>query len=475
MSHWLPLSRVARLVGISRAALQERIRSGELETFDGGVSLDAVLRVFPDARLDDDAEIRRVEEIKRQAAWRPHHEETLPDRQVLASRLYRLGEEFAAAKGLLAHYDRLLDWLDVKLADLSERAPEADALRAWMNDERAAAPPKAAGAKALLAREMVMRVMSAQARLEPSGQEFFVNGGDTVLEAALGAGLAVGYGCSNGNCGACKGRLVSGELRQVRPHDYVLSEAEKAAGTFLMCCNTVVADAVIEAGVGGEDDIPLQRVPAKVRAVEALGPAMAALHLTTPRSQRLRFLSGQSVTLTAPNGATVTVPVASCPCEGREVAVDLRRDGTAFARALEGLGKGDTVVIEGPHGGARFREDRGRPVAFIGLDDGFAPLKSLIQHAMSLDFAAPMHLVWLAGPAGHYRDNLCRSWADAFDTFTYTPLPAAAGAGAEAVAALGAVADLDVIAAGPPGFLAELKAALAAQGLPEGAWVSVEV
>lgn len=473
MSHWLPLSRVARLVGISRAALQERIRSGELETFDGGVSLDAVLRVFPDARLEDDAEIRRVEEIKRQAAWRPQHEETLPEREVLASRLYRLGEEFAAARVLLAHRERLLDWLGHKLADLSERTPEADALRAWLDDERRAVPPEAARAKALLARETVMRVMSAQARLEPSGHEFFVNGGDTVLEAALAAGLAVDYGCSNGNCGACKGRLVSGELRQIRPHDYRFTEAEKAVGTFLMCCNTVIADAVIETAEGGADDIPLQRVPAKVRAVEALGPGMAALHLTTPRSQRLRFLSGQSVTLTAPGGATITVPVASCPCEGRDVAVDLRRDGGGFAAALDGLSKGATVIIEGPHGGVRFREDRDRPVAFIGLDDGFAPLKSLIQHAMSLDFGPPMHLVWLAGEVGHYRDNLCRSWADAFDSFTYTPLGVDDVAGA--VAALGDVPGLDVYAAGPPAFLGALKEALTAQGLPEDAWRAVEV
>lgn len=473
MSHWLPLSRVARLVGISRAALQERIRAGELATFDGGVALDEVLRVFPDARLDDDAEIRRVEEIKRQAAWRPHHEETLPDRAVLASRLYRLGKDFAAARVLLTHHERLLDWLDHKLADLAERTPEGDALRAWLADERRAAPPEAERARTLLAREAVMRVMSAHIRLEPSGHEFFVNGGDTVLEAALAAGLAVGYGCSNGNCGACKGRLVSGELRKVRPHDLMLSEAEKAAGTFLMCCNTVIADAVIEAAVGGHDTIPLQRVPAKVRQVDPLGPAMMALHLTTPRSQRLRFLSGQAVTLTTPDGASATLPVASCPCEGREVAVDLRQDGGAFARAVQGLARGDTVMIEGPFGGTAFRDDRRRPVAFIGLEHGFAPLKSLIQHAMSLDFAPPMHLVWLGGAIGPYRDNLCRSWADAFDSFTYTPLPGADAA--TAVACLGDVAGLDVYAAGSPAFLDALKAALTARGLPEDAWAAVAV
>ncbi|KJS36026.1 MAG: hypothetical protein VR70_14685 [Rhodospirillaceae bacterium BRH_c57] len=472
MSHWLPLSRVARLVGISRAALQEHIRSGALETFDGGVALDAVLRVFPDARLEDDSEFQRLEEIKRQAIWRPAHEETLPDRDVLASRLHRVGDEFAAAKVLLMHYDRVLGWLDVKLADLAERTPEADALRAWLADELAAAPPEADRGRTLLARETVMRVMSAHTRLEPSGHDFFVNGDDTVLEAALGAGVPVAYGCSNGTCGACRARLVSGEVRKVRPHDYTFSEADKAAGAFLMCCNTAVADSVVEASVEGCTSIPTQHIPAKVRAVEPLGDFMAALHLTTPRSQRLRFLSGQSVTLTAPDGSTADFPVASCPCEGREVTVHVRRDGGPFAAALDGLGRADTIVIDGPRGSLAFREDRARPVVFIGLDEGFAPLKSLIQHAMSLEFAEPMHLVWAAGAVGQYRDNLCRSWADAFDTFTYTPLAADnAQAAADAVVrAVDTPAGADVYAAGPAPFLEAVRAALVARGLPEDAW-----
>ena len=473
MSHWLPLSRVARVVGISRAALQERIRSGELETFDGGVSLDAVLRVFPDARLDDDSEFQRLEEIKRQAVWRPMHEEALPEREVLARRLYRLGDEFAAAKGLLGHYDRVLGWLDVKLSELADHTPEADALRAWLVNELRAAPPEAERARALVARETVMRVMTANARLEPSGHEFFVNGDDTVLEAALAAGVAVEYGCSNGTCGACRARLVSGELRKVRPHDYAFTEAERAAGAFLMCCNTVVADAVVEAAVQGCAAIPQQHVPAKVRAVEPLGEHMAALHLTTPRSQRLRFLSGQSVTLTAPGGATADFPVASCPCEGREVSVHVRRNSGPFAVAMETLARNDTVLIDGPHGSVGFQEDRARPVVFIGLDEGFAPLKSLIQHAMSLEYAHPMHLVWAAGEVGHYRDNLCRSWADAFDTFTYAPVPASAAADATAqnvASHLTDVAGVDVYAAGPADFLAALRVVLTAKGLPDDVW-----
>ena len=39
MSQWLTLSRAAHLLGISRVALQKRIREGDLPSFDGMVTV----------------------------------------------------------------------------------------------------------------------------------------------------------------------------------------------------------------------------------------------------------------------------------------------------------------------------------------------------------------------------------------------------------------------------------------------------
>jgi len=43
------------------------------------------------------------------------------------------------------------------------------------------------------------------------------------------------YGCSGGNCGLCKARLVSGQVRKTRHHDYVLTEAEKEPRGMCSC------------------------------------------------------------------------------------------------------------------------------------------------------------------------------------------------------------------------------------------------
>ena len=77
----------------------------------------------------------------------------------------------------------------------------------------------------------VLKVMSAQVTLRPSGHQFVVEGHDSLLQAGMRAGLKLNYGCGNGTCGMCKVRVIAGEVARVMPSDYPLSEAEKAQGS----------------------------------------------------------------------------------------------------------------------------------------------------------------------------------------------------------------------------------------------------
>ena len=279
--------------------------------------------------------------------------------------------------------------------------------------------------------------MTAHVQIRPSGHEFFVDGGDTLLEAALRAGLALDYGCSIGSCGKCKARIISGQVQKTRHSDYALTAAEKNAGVVLMCCNTAVVDLVIEAHEAhSAADMPLQTIEARVKSVSPIADDVRLLHLQTPRTNRLRFLAGQSVSLALPGGPGASHPVASCPCDERNLQFHIRRRaGDAFAeRVFGGLKDADTVRIEGPRGEFVLDEKSNRPLVFIACGTGFAPIKSLIEHAMALDAAETLHLYWIAsGRSGHYLDNLCRSWSDALDNFRYAPVTADAALPDEAV------------------------------------------
>jgi len=139
------------------------------------------------------------------------------------------------------------------------------------------------------------------------------------------------------------------------------------------------------------------------------------------------------------------------------------------------LKSGDTVHIEGPHGEFVLNEASHRPLVFIAFETGFAPIKSLIEHAMALDASDTLNLYWVASDKGRYLDNLCRSWSDALDNFRY--IPVSAGGGMEDAALVQAALrqvlldhprldDCDVYVAGPGAWAMEAEFQLFEHGVP---------
>jgi CDP-4-dehydro-6-deoxyglucose reductase, E3 len=204
----------------------------------------------------------------------------------------------------------------------------------------------------------------------------------------------------------------------------VRTEADKRDGLFLMCSNTAVTDIVIEASVaGGVQDIPYQQISATVKLISTLTPDMVLLHLQTPRTNRLRFLAGQSVTLVLGKSLKAELAIASCPCDDRNILFHVQRlPGNLFSDYVFNRLKSHEVVdIEGPQGEFILQEKTTRPLYFIAFDTGFAPIKSLIEHAMSLEAAEAIYLYWIGSTdSSLYLPNVGRAWADALDNFHYT-------------------------------------------------------
>lgn len=483
MTQLLNLSRAAQLIGVSRGVLQEKVRSGELAAIDGMVSSDELLRVFPDFQLEETGALERVTQIKDQAFGKRVRERLLPSQEVLAQRLFAQSQELDSVRRHLARYHELLLQVRARIEALEAAGTSALGrdLGSMLDDGLAAVLGDQEPDDTVAVMDEILRVMTAQVTIRPSGHEFFVEGSATILEAALQAGLAPSYGCGNGNCGLCKARVVSGETRQVRHSDYPLSEVERAQNYRLLCSHTAVSDLVIEmVEASSANDIPEQQVVAKVRSVAPLDVQTMLLHLQTPRTNRLRFLAGQSVILGLAAGGVDwrgEYPVASCPCDDRNLLFHVSRAaaeaGDSFAARLWSgqLQAGDSVDVWGPYGDFVLRSAQGRTLAFLCCDTGFAPVKSLIEHALALDAYPAIRLCWAATRSdGQYLDNQGRAWADALDNFRYLPVAAddAAAAGKAGVAALvadlGAVPDWDVYVAGSEAFVGAAQSALLAAG-----------
>lgn len=425
MSNLLSVTRAARLVGVPRAELQKRIQHGELCSFDGMLSVENLLACYPQAELEDTAELQRIAQIKEKAFGKRVFERALPEPEVLAARVTELSRSLAVSQKQVRQFNDLLGRLWDKVTELRTTKTPVDTAMAeigeWIKQEVALAMEPGFN-NPLAIKDGVLRVMAAQVSLLPSRQDFLVEGQDTLLEAAMRAGLSLSYGCSGGNCGLCKAKVLSGEVKQTRHHDFRISEQDASSGYMLMCCNTAVGDLTIEADVaGGVQDIPFQQVSTRVKLIQPLSEKVMLLHLQTPRSQRLRFLAGQSVVLRVGQTFSALLPVASCPCDDRNLLFHVhRQNGNLFADyVFERLRANDSIEVEGPQGEFILHEKSERPLYFFAFDGGFAPIKSLIEHAMSLE-AGEIHLIRIGSDAEEiYLANQARAWADALDNFSY--------------------------------------------------------
>ena len=479
MSHWVTVWRAAQLVGVPRGTLQQRVRAGELELADGLVSTESLLRLYPQTELEASGMLERVVQIRDESFGRRLRERLLPSQEVLAQRLFRQTQDLADVQRHLQRYHALVLQLRSSLQALvaAGSEPQLLDLQRQLNDGLARALATES-VDVLDVMDDMLKVMSAQVTLRPSGHQFAVEGHDTLLQAGLRAGLKLNYGCGNGTCGMCKVRVTAGQVARTMPTDYPLSAQEKGQGYVLACAHTAASSELtletLEAV--GPADLPVQEIVATVRAVRPLAPDTLLLHLQTPRSHRLRFLAGQSLTLAAAQGegASAQYAIASCPCDDRNLQFFIPRDEAdpLAARLFAGAVKaGDAISLRGPIG-EFVLADSPHPLVFAACDTGFSPVKSLIEHALSLDAAPTITLFWLATRSdGHFLANQCRAWSEALDSFEYslsTHGDAAVGASQMAAAIRADLFDIDCVfyIAGPASFVRTLRAELAAAGVP---------
>ena len=82
--------------------------------------------------------------------------------------------------------------------------------------------------------------------VQPLGVTLPLQPGQTLLQAALAAGIHLPASCRNGTCRTCMCRLAAGRVRYLIDWPGLLAE-EKAEGWILPCVATADGDLVIEA------------------------------------------------------------------------------------------------------------------------------------------------------------------------------------------------------------------------------------
>jgi len=251
-------------------------------------------------------------------------------------------------------------------------------------------------------------------KVQPSGHEFGVELGESVLAAALRQDLVLPYGCRNGACGSCKGRIVEGQVDYGVYQKRALTEQEKAQGKALFCQARPLTDLVIEARtIGAAKDIQIRTLPCRVQKMERLADDVIVLFLKLPANERLQFLAGQYLEFLLKDGSRRSFSMGNAPHDDELIQLHVRRvAGGQFTDHVFGkMKERDILRFEGPLGTFFLREDSAKPIVFVASGTGFAPIKSIIEHALHKGVSRPMVLYWGGRrPRDLYMDALASQW-----------------------------------------------------------------
>jgi CDP-4-dehydro-6-deoxyglucose reductase len=270
--------------------------------------------------------------------------------------------------------------------------------------------------------------MSFEITIKPSGHSLTCADGDSVLTAAMAADLILPYGCRNGACGSCKGRILAGVVDYGAHHAATLTDEEKRQGLALFCVAKPRTDIVIEVKeVRRAGDIQVRKLPCRIETIERVADDVAIVKLKLPANERLQYFAGQYVDLLLKDGRRRSFSLATAPHDDTLLELHIRQvPGGFFTTRLFNEYKGREILrLEGPLGSFYLREESDKPVILVAGGTGFAPIKAIVEHALhhGLETRRPMVLYWgVRTKRDLYLPDLPGRWQQASRNFTFIPV-----------------------------------------------------
>jgi len=268
--------------------------------------------------------------------------------------------------------------------------------------------------------------MTFQITVQPSGHQFSCESDETILSAAIRAGIGLPYGCKNGACGSCKGKVIEGAVAHKPYQQRALPREETIQGYSLFCCAVPESELVIEAReVAGNSDYPVRKMPTRVIAIHKAAPDVAIVTLQLPANEALAYRAGQYIEFLLKDGKRRAYSIARAPSLEGPIELHIRHmPGGEFTDHVFGTMKErDILRFEGPLGTFFLREESDKPIVLLASGTGFAPVKALIEHLMHLQSPRPVRLYWGGRrPRDMYMDELCRAWETTLPDFRYVPV-----------------------------------------------------
>jgi CDP-4-dehydro-6-deoxyglucose reductase/ferredoxin-NAD(P)+ reductase (naphthalene dioxygenase ferredoxin-specific) len=215
---------------------------------------------------------------------------------------------------------------------------------------------------------------------------------ETLLSTALAAGLPYPHNCQAGRCGACKSRLLAGQVELLPRSRFALSDDERGQGLILACRAMPRSDLVVTWQSGTQATPEVRYGHATVVAKHEIAPSILRLVLRS-KVGTFDFLPGQYFELGFPGAPLRSFSPANQP-GGDQVEFHIRvlPGGSASAVLSGHVAPADMVAINGPYGDAYLRETHQGPLLLLAASSGLAPIKSILDRSLDATPDRPTHV-----------------------------------------------------------------------------------
>lgn len=242
--------------------------------------------------------------------------------------------------------------------------------------------------------------MSYELTIEPLGQTVEIEDGQTILDAALRAGIYLPHACCHGLCATCKVQVVDGEVEHGEVSDFALMDFEREEQKCLACCATAESDLVIEAEIEEDPDarnLPVKDYQCVVTRIEDLTPTIKGIWLRPETGGNVDFQAGQYINLELPEDiGHRAFSIANAPSTSEEIELNVRivvgGKGTTYLH--EQLKEGDILTLSGPYGRFFVKKTAQVPVIFMAGGSGLSSPRSMILDLLDEGFDLPITLVY---------------------------------------------------------------------------------
>ncbi|MBE9548790.1 MAG: 2Fe-2S iron-sulfur cluster binding domain-containing protein [Proteobacteria bacterium] len=271
--------------------------------------------------------------------------------------------------------------------------------------------------------------MSYQVVIEPLGETIEVEEEQTILDAALRAGIYIPHACGHGLCSTCKIDVLEGDVEHGDASPFALMDIERDEGKTLACCAIPTSDLVIEADIDEDVDAESHLVrdfTGVVTKIDTFSPRIKGIFIAI-EDDGIEFQAGQYINLKIPGLGDEyrAFSIASPPSENNlvELNVCLVKGGKGTEWLHTQLKVGDELKFSGPYGRFHAHTSEPGPMLFLAGGSGLSCMKSIILDLMQKGEKRPITLMYGARNQDElYYWDLFRELDDEYSNFTYVPI-----------------------------------------------------